>query len=589
MPEKAPAGQLPRSVDIIADNDLVDLAKPGDRVQVIGSYRAMPGKQNGYTNGTFRTVLIANNVALLSKEVTPSITGEDVAKCKKFAKQKGDVFAMLAKSLAPSIHGHEYIKQALLCQLLGGVEKNLANGTRLRGDINILLMGDPSVAKSQMLRYVLSTAHRAVTTTGRGSSGVGLTAAVTTDQETGDRRLEAGAMVLADRGIVCIDEFDKMSDMDRTAIHEVMEQGRVTISKAGIHARLNARCSVLAAANPVYGRYDPFKTPMQNIGMQDSLLSRFDLVFILLDTVDLESDRLISDHVVRVHRYRSPREVDGDVTKINSGADDLSTESKDTEVKETPMWAKHDNLLNGGQKAKRGNERLLHLDFVKKYIEVAKCIKPVLTEEACEMIGEEYSRLRSQDFESGGDSVSRTQPVTARALETLIRLSTAHAKARLSKLIEKEDAKTAIQLVQFAYFKKVEKKKKKRSHDDDDDSDTDEEDADEPMEQTTQATQDEDAAETVAKPPEPKKARHDPPEVTAAAVAEEVTDEEFETFKTALFAAFEASHQQQLPMEDVKKAIIGKTDITEGQLMTCIEKMTELNKVMLASDVLYLI
>merc|ERR1719494_852592 len=240
MPEKAPAGQLPRSVDIIADNDLVDLCKPGDRVQVIGSYRAMPGKQNGYTNGTFKCLLIANNIALLSKEVTPSITGEDVAKCKKFAKAK-DVFSMLAKSLAPSIHGHEYIKQALLCQLLGGVEKNLPNGTRLRGDINLLLIGD--------------------------------------------RRLEAGAMVLADRGIVCIDEFDKMTDMDRTAIHEVMEQGRVTISKAGIHARLNARCSVLAAANPVYGRYNPFQTPMENIGLQDSLLSRFDCLFIMLDTI----------------------------------------------------------------------------------------------------------------------------------------------------------------------------------------------------------------------------------------------------------------------------------------------------------------
>merc|ERR1712029_743186 len=211
------------------------------------------------------------------------------------------------------------------------------------------------------------------------------------------------------------------------------------------------------------------------------------------------------------------------------------------EVKETPMWEKHDNLLHGGSKPKRGNDRMLHLDFVKKYIEVAKCIKPVLTEEACEMIGEEYSRLRSQDFE-GGDNVSRTQPVTARALETLIRLSTAHAKARLSKLIEKEDAQTAIELVQFAYFKKVEKKKKKRGHDEDGDDDS----------ETEDEAKDDEADET-PEPPKAKKARVETP--PAEVTAEEVSDTEFDKFKTALFAAFEASHQQQLPMADVKKAI----------------------------------
>ncbi|RXG57724.1 Maternal DNA replication licensing factor mcm3 [Armadillidium vulgare] len=203
MPEKAPAGQLPRSVDVILDNDLVNKCKPGDRVQIVGIYRCLPNKQGSFTSGTFKTILLANNVILTSKEISPNIYSEDVKMCKNFSKQKKiDVFNVLANSLAPSIHGKEYIKKALLCMLLGGVEKVLPNGTRLRGDINILLIGDPSVAKSQLLRYVLNTAP---------SSNC-------------NYRLEAGAMVIGDRGIVCIDEFDKMSDMDRTAIHEVMNK-----------------------------------------------------------------------------------------------------------------------------------------------------------------------------------------------------------------------------------------------------------------------------------------------------------------------------------------------------------------------------
>lgn len=453
MPEKAPAGQLPRSVDVILDDDLVDKVKPGDRIQVVGTYRCLPGKKGGYTSGTFRTVLIACNVKQMSKDVQPSFSAEDIAKIKKFSKTRSkDMFDQLARSLAPSIHGHDYVKKAILCLLLGGVERDLENGSHIRGDINILLIGDPSVAKSQLLRYVLCTAPRAIPTTGRGSSGVGLTAAVTTDQETGERRLEAGAMVLADRGVVCIDEFDKMSDMDRTAIHEVMEQGRVTIAKAGIHARLNARCSVLAAANPVYGRYDQYKTPMENIGLQDSLLSRFDLLFIMLDQMDPEQDREISDHVLRMHRYRAPGEQDGDAMPLGSAVDILATDDPDfnqDDQQDTQIYEKHDNLLHGTKKKK---EKMVSAAFMRKYIHVAKIIKPVLTQESAAYIAEEYSRLRSQD--SMSSDTARTSPVTARTLETLIRLATAHAKARMSKTVDLQDAEEAVELVQYAYFKK---------------------------------------------------------------------------------------------------------------------------------------
>ncbi|NWU43093.1 MCM3 factor, partial [Hylia prasina] len=474
MPEKAPAGQLPRSVDVVLDDDLVDRVKPGDRIQVVGTYRCLPGKKGGYTSGTFRTILIACHVKQMSKDVRPLYSASDVAKIKRFSKSRSkDIFDQLARSLAPSIHGHEYIKKAILCMLLGGVEKILENGSRIRGDINILLIGDPSVAKSQLLRYVLTTAPRAIPTTGRGSSGVGLTAAVTTDQETGERRLEAGAMVLADRGVVCIDEFDKMSDIDRTAIHEVMEQGRVTIAKAGIQARLNARCSVLAAANPVYGRYDQYKTPMENIGLQDSLLSRFDLLFIVLDQMDPEQDREISDHVLRMHRYRNPNEQDGDAMPLGSAVDMLATDDPDfiqEEEQDLQVYEKHDDLLHGPNRRK---EKVVSMEFMRKYIHVAKMIKPVLTEESASYIAEEYSRLRSQS--QMNSDIARTSPITARTLETLIRLSTAHAKARMSKTVDMQDAEAALELVQFAYFKKVLEKEKKRRKPVEDDSETEKE------------------------------------------------------------------------------------------------------------------
>lgn len=621
MPEKSPAGQLPRSVDVVLDNDLVDKCKPGDRVQILGIYRCLPNKQGGFTSGTFRTVLLANNIVLMNKEVSPHISTDDVVKCKKFSKQKGDVFEVLSKSLAPSIHGHAYIKKALLCQLLGGVEKVLPNGTRLRGDINILLIGDPSVAKSQLLRYVLHSAPRALTTTGRGSSGVGLTAAVTTDQETGERRLEAGAMVLADRGVVCIDEFDKMSDMDRTAIHEVMEQGRVTISKAGIHARLNARCSVLAAANPVYGRYDQYKTPMENIGLQDSLLSRFDCLFIMLDIAEPEADRKISDHVVRMHRYRAAHEQEGEALPMGLGIDMLSTinpNEVEDEESETPIFEKYDALLHGSLRSKK--DKIVSMKFMRKYIHIAKSIKPVLTREASETIAEEYSRLRSQDTEHS--DMARTSPVTPRALETLIRLASAHAKARLSRTVEAEDADAAIEMVSYAYFKKVMEKKKKKVSDDTEDETEDEDEGEgkEPRKRKRAESSDKKKAKKPRKQPgeegyDPYDIAHseeemeeEPPksptpasvrrsidkadETLAAATQKEIAAPRLTSFKATLTKLFKEERSQTVALGRLKEFF--KTEhpaepFTNDEVDAAIQKMTDANQIMVADDMLFLI
>ncbi|KAM8954074.1 DNA replication licensing factor MCM3 [Pelodytes ibericus] len=605
MPEKAPAGQLPRSVDIILDDDLVDKVKPGDRVQVIGTYRCLPSKQNGYTSASFRTILIACNVIQMSKEVSPVFSADDLAKIKRFSKSHSkDVFDQLARSLAPSIHGHNYIKKAILCMLLGGVEKILENGSRIRGDINVLLIGDPSVAKSQLLRYVLCTAPRAITTTGRGSSGVGLTAAVTTDQETGERRLEAGAMVLADRGVVCIDEFDKMSDMDRTAIHEVMEQGRVTIAKAGIHARLNARCSVLAAANPVYGRYNQYKTPMENIGLQDSLLSRFDLLFIMLDQMDPEQDREISDHVLRMHRFRAAGEQDGDALPLGSAVDILATSDPNVsheEQQELVVYEKHDSLLHG---VKKKREKLLSMEFMRKYIHVAKIFKPSLTSEAANYIAEEYTRLRNQDQMS--TDVARTSPVTARSLETMIRLATAHAKVRMSKTVQLQDAEAAVELVQYAYFKKVLEKEKKRKKRDEGSDTEDEEvpsqtDPEARKKRRTARAKDgeqpdpyefsdtEDTTVQVHTPKTPDAGRDK--KETDSSSKTGLSGDRLKSFKAALLDAFKSAHAQSIGMPALMDAINKKneTPFSEGEVKAALELMEDANHIMVSDNIVFLI
>eukprot|EP00958_Prasinococcus_capsulatus_P016595 scaffold1839_cov382-Prasinococcus_capsulatus_cf.AAC.9 len=425
MPERAPPGQLPRSVDVIIEHDLVDLCKPGDRVQIVGIYKAIPTRSQGSHGGTFRTVLVANSVNTLTGDKTAmELHGDDLKEIKAVAKRK-DLFDLLADSLAPSIFGHQSIKKALLLLLFGGVEKNLLNGTHIRGDINCLMVGDPSTAKSQLLRSVMGIAPLSVSTTGRGSTGVGLTAAVTTDKETGERQLEAGAMVLADRGVVCIDEFDKMSDADRVAIHEVMEQQTVTIAKAGIHTSLNARCSVVAAANPVYGSYDTHISTTENVGLPDSLLSRFDLLFVVLDAMDANIDKNISEHVLQMHRFRSER--------------DLDDEDDDEEEQDASIWVRPTGLA-----AARHGGRVLSTTFIKKYIAYAKeRITPKLESSAVQYIAEKYAELRQRSRET-------SLPITARTLETLIRLATAHAKMRLSKSIERTDAEAGYNLLNSA-------------------------------------------------------------------------------------------------------------------------------------------
>lgn len=485
--------------------------------------------------------------------------------------------------------------------LLGGVEKILPNGTRLRGDINCLLIGDPSTAKSQMLRYVLHTAPRAIATTGRGSSGVGLTAAVTTDPETGDRRLEAGAMVLADRGIVCIDEFDKMSDIDRTAIHEVMEQGRVTISKAGIQAKLNARCSVFAAANPVYGRYDPYKSPMENIAMQDSLLSRFDLIFVILDKIETDNDRIIADHVIRMHRYRAPNEQDGDVLPYGVDIDLLTTLNlEDNQEQELQVYDKYDATLHGPVHNKK--QKFVNLMFMRKYIHLAKGLKPQLTKEAADMIADEYSKLRSHDHMQE-DNVARTQPITVRSLETMIRLATAHAKSRLANKVEERDAEVAIELVRFACFKKVLEKKRKTkrkeisSEEENESGDEEEEVGNDEMQVETI-----EAEEATSKQPARKKTRRGtntqetPADSNAtsqkassnSSSATIIPAERLKQFKSLLFKLFHRERTQSLQLSQITEFMENEFD-NEDDIRSALNLMQDENQIMLADETVFII
>jgi len=430
-PEMVPTGEMPRNLLLSADRSLVDRVAPGTRVSVLGVVSLFnSGKSGGGRGGQGVRSMYLKVVGL---KVESEGAGRERAlftpdEEQRFVEMANDplIYAKLCDSIAPSISG-DYtndIKKAIACLLMGGSRKVLPDGMRLRGDINVLLLGDPSTAKSQFLKFVEKVAPVGVYTSGKGSSAAGLTASVTRDAR-GEYYLEGGAMVLADGGVCCIDEFDKMREQDRVAIHEAMEQQTISVAKAGITTVLNSRTSVLAAANPIFGRYDDLKSASENIDLMSTILSRFDLIFIVRDIRDEERDRSIARHVMGVHINAASLSVNGADDRLGQGE------------------------AGGGGRLGAEDGADLDLATMKKFITYcrARCA-PRLSEATATLLSSEYVKIRTEMRDRKDDQGDDAQavPITVRQLEALVRVSESLAKMQLKPEVSAGHVEEAIRL-----------------------------------------------------------------------------------------------------------------------------------------------